>query len=587
MIEFPFVPHWWRYGSKFTKLEDNYTKPDYIIGFDTETCNGEIITMQFSSSRGDVIKECNVSNSLDVFFNYLETFNGNIIVYCFNASFDLPQVFRKFLDLFQQDDFEIQTRGWQCKVFCSRNWHSIFKSTKNHVFFLDIHCYFSGNLKSVSASFGLEVGKLDRPEGLGYKKFNIKKDHVFVEYALMDARLCYLMGLKIDEMHEHYDIPQSTSSANFAEKVFRRNFIHVGERIQYTPTSAMRLAELTYHGGKNGYYLDTPCHAKNCYEYDFNSAYPYAMYSLPSFLGGNFVKSTKLSDKYIGVYKYKGVIKPCPYGSLFDLEFHYFKNVKRPVEGYATSFEIIEAVRSNELELERVSGYIWQPESEESPLKRYVQFFWEQKNKLKKGTVQYLFAKLCLNSLYGKFVQRNPSKQTTAKLRDDGSLDVEPQREVAGGLYHPFIGSLITGHTRSRLHKEEHLLNAIECSTDSVKSQVFHKPYAKAHYLGAMQMEKLFCKTCDIATNKFDAIFARNRLNVLMCKKGHVLKAALHGFWREPEELKRMAFEKRNIYEVNRMPMVREAMLHSNKPMFQMYSEDRTLNVDWESMVEL
>lgn len=589
MIEFPHVPNWWKFGSKFTRLKNGYDNPDYIMGFDTETCDGEIMTMQFSTKYGDDIYECNKSNALDKFFCYLDKYDGYIIVYCFNANFDLPQIFLKYVDSFQADHFTAKVKGYECKIFCSRNWFATFTGNGKRILFLDIHCYFSGSLASVSNAFGLSIKKLERPEGLGYRKFSLK-DSKFVAYALMDSQLCYQMGLHIQDIHQKFDIPQAMSSANFAEKVFRRNFINVGDRLQFTPFPALRLAELTYHGGKNGYYLDTPSCTDTCYEYDFNSAYPCAMLELPSFLSGEYVKTRTLEDKYVGVYKYQGTIKECPYGSLFDLEFRYFRNVSRPVQGYATGFEIQEAIRSKELKLDKISGYVWKPSIlTDSPLKRYVQFFWEQKNKLEKGTVQYLFAKLCLNSLYGKFVQRNPSNETTATISENFSLDVQPQMEVAGGLYHPFIGSLITSHTRSKLHKEEHNLQAIECSTDSVKSKKYLKEYSKNHYLGAMQLEHKYCKTCEKDTKKFSAIFVRNRLNVLMCQKGHVLKAALHGFWGKPEELKQMALEKRNTYEVYRMPMVREAMLHSGttKKMFQMRWEERSLKIDWDTMVKL
>src|ERR1041385_1406796 len=208
MLEFPYVPHYWKHGSKFKRLNEGFKKPLHVIGYDTETCKGEIETQQFHTNISEDIHWVNRENILDKFLAYLSKFNGFNVMFCFNAQFDLCLVLRKFIDLFEQDDFEINYNGWKIKVFCSRNWFAEFSNGRTHVAFKDIHCYFTGSLASVARAFGLDIGKLAMPEGLGYKHFT-RKDAHFIKYAMMDARLCYEMGVKIIEMHEFFDIPLS------------------------------------------------------------------------------------------------------------------------------------------------------------------------------------------------------------------------------------------------------------------------------------------------------------------------------------------------------------------------------------------
>ncbi len=568
-------------------LKKGYTQPDYLLGYDTETRLGSIMTHQFVSSQEAKIEWVNDANVLDNFLKYLENFSGYVIVYIFNAQFDLALLLRKYIDLFLFDDFEVEHNGWKLTVFCSRNWHATFHNKRKGIFVrvIDIHNFFSGSLEKVSETFQTKQKKLEKPEGLGYEKFT-HSDKQFVEYALMDARLCREIGISIVKIHEEFDIPVSSSAANLAEKVFRRSFIKEGMRIKFSPFSATRLAEISYHGGKNGYYLDSPTLIKTCYEYDFNAAYGYAMYSLPSFLSGKYKMVDTFIDGKVGVYQATGTVYPCRYGILYDTRFNYFRTEKRQkIKCFVTSFELEEAIRSGEFKLSHAKGWIWKPDTTESPLREYAKYFWEKKNTTNKGDVRYLFYKLCLNSLYGKWIQRNPKDRMKFQVNAQEKFSFMHRKAVAGGLYHPFIASLITGMTRARLHKAEHFFNAIECSTDSVKSREFKKtPRAQ---FGAMQLERFKCPDCKKEYKTFTGLFIRNRLNLLLDRSEHILKAALHGFWGKPDLLKQLWKEKRTDYEVDRMPLIREGLKHRGKSLFQFYSEERTLKIDWDAYKEI
>lgn len=570
---------------KFKKLTKEFIPPKVVSGYDTETFNGDIITQQFYDDRGGDIQWVNDDNVLDKFIRYIDGFpDGFSIMFVFNAPFDLPLLLRKYINLFLRDDFEIQIKGWTFKVFCTKNWHGIFTKGEKIIRFLDIRAFLSGNLESVAKTFNCPIGKLQRPEGLGCRRFT-PKDRIFKAYAMQDARLCHEIGLHIVNMHKEFDIPISSSSANLAEKVFRRNFLEPNTKIQFPPYPCLRLSELSYHGGKNGYYLDGPAHIDGVFEYDFNAAYGFSMYNLPSFIEGEFVRTKKFSDKYPGVYQVEGTIQPCQYGILYDPQFNYFTFPhKQEIRSFCTSYEIQEALRSRELKIKSIEGYYWKQSADYNPIHEYAKHFWKKKNDTPKTDIRYQFYKLCLNSLYGKWIQRNPSEVKISFGDDRGEL-IE-KRDTAGGLYHPFIASLITGFTRARLHQAEHYFDAIESSTDSVKSKIYDKEHDKEKGFGVMQLEHFKCKICEKPIKKANALFVRNRLNLIMDNKEHVLKCALHGFWGKPEELLRMYKERRTTYNVDRMPLIREGLKHKGKQLFRMYTDQRNLNIDWDELQE-
>lgn len=568
------------------KMQQGFVEPDWIMGYDTETCLGQILTQQMVTRESEEIQWVDGEVVLENFLAFLSTMKGFGVCFCFYAPFDLAILLRLFITRFLNDDFRLEYRGWIIDVICSKNWQATFQK-KGYVWrFLDIRNFTTGtgrNLEKMAEQYGVPMGKLERPENLGYERYT-EKNRKFVKYALHDARLCYQIGKKIIEQCREYDIPLASSAANFAEKVFRRNFLKDGMLIQYSPPQATRLAELSYHGGKNGYYIGHPALITNCYEYDFNSAYSFAMSTLPSFLEGKWRQVFHFDTEHVGVYHLHGDIKPCRYGILYDPEFQYFRSNGKSfsnwetIHSYATSFEIAEALRCKELKIKSCNGWVWIPKTEESPLRNYVQYFFQKKKEAPKGTVDYIFYKLCLNSLYGKWIQRNPSSAMQIK-EVKGKLIMFPPTEEAGGLYHPFIASLITGLTRSRLHRYEHEFEAIESSTDSVKSRRKVTDLSKG--LGQMERQELHCDLCDKDMYSFTGLFVRNRLNLCMDTKKHVLKCALHGFWGSPTELYDLWKRRATDYTVSRMPLVREAIKQQGKSLFHKSEEQRSIKIDW------
>lgn len=86
--------------------------------------------------------------------------------------------------------------------------------------------------------------------------------------------------------------------------------------------------------------------------------------------------------------------KKTPKGLMWDLQ---------PGQGYYTSVDIMNAVRHG-YNVTFLSGYYWMESAR--VFSNYVNHFYEAKRKAKKGTAAYTSAKINLNALYGKQLQR-------------------------------------------------------------------------------------------------------------------------------------------------------------------------------------
>ena len=145
-----------------------------------------------------------------------------------------------------------------------------------------------------------------------------------------------------------------------------------------------------------------------CLDLDVSSLYPHAMtFDMP--LGIPFESKEYLPDK-LGIYKVKFttnkklMTSPLPSREkgelMWDLEDR---------EGYYTSIDI-ETAKHFGYSFEILEGLVW---PEKGPIfKDYIQEMYKTKNSAEKGTAEYMLAKLMMNSLYGKTIQRPRIEKT-------------------------------------------------------------------------------------------------------------------------------------------------------------------------------
>lgn len=526
------------------------------IGGDSETYEGPPISFQFIFENYYEIIWTNEKKSFLDFIAYCTSLPNNdcmYVIWIHNLNFDAISFFYDRLEILQNEEIDYKYRNWHITGIYSGGTCFIRLrnlKTRKTVMLLDTMAFFQGSLDRLAKLHCPHFKKLAKPKNLGHKQF-LPGDKKFEKYALRDSEISKIIGEYIVNMHKKYDVSISVSCAQFASKIFRRRFLKYD--IVLPDLKIVYGSQYAYHGGKNGIYCKRGLHEK-IYGIDIISAYPHAMYNMPSFSIPDLFYNYKLTEHpndflpNYGIYRITGTIKTCAYPILFN---HDFRKCNRKIDDvWSTGWEINEALKKRELIIEKCEGYFYDADHDdrESPLKMYVKEFFEKKQTAG-NDIDREFYKILLNSLYGKFIQTNKN------IKNDLSYDISTDtigntREItAGGLYNPFIAALITGHTRAKIHNLEHKFCALHTSTDGIMCK---KPLKKSgSKLGDLKLE--FYGDVYIVRNKLYIIYSAQdyyidkitnkkikRLKSKIVKNKYIDKYALHGFAGGVSELEDM-----------------------------------------------
>lgn len=416
---------------------------------------------------------------------------------------------------------------------------------------LDSRAFTLASLSRSLKMYHIPETKLDAPKFLGEKPLRTPE---FEAYAKQDVIAQHALADKIVQIHAKYQVRPSISLPQFIARVFRHDFFKKGWRIEFPPLECVRAAELSYHGGKNGYYLDGPQMLDDVSEIDINSAFPWAMHDLPSFVGGKYVKTDKYVPGPVGIFSLSGNVDPkTKYPLVFD---HGFRAVRGPFENvWTTSYETAAILSSSDVTVTKCFGWIWEPKNPDgpNPFRAFVDHFYHLKETTPKSDPYYHFYKIALNSLYGKLVGAVEEHDVDILAGENGEgVSVEKgvktdyhwdealkayirvaKENVAGQMYHPFIASLITGRVRALIHGLETKYQALHTATDSIKTLM---PVEEKPGLGGWKLE---CSgRCYLFRNKLYLHFdkagkepPKEAWNYGLKENGQQLtKAAFHGF---------------------------------------------------------
>ena len=540
------------------------------IGADTETLHGVPITFQFYSDDIPLEKilwlktGAEASQRFYAFLDSLPLRDGKqAVLWCHNLDFDMISFFFDRYEILRDESIEGNFYGWDTHIVYAHVKFARFRKGAKSVMLIDTFAYFSTSLARMADMLCPDLPKLEMPKGLGSKRFKAS-DKNFCQYAMRDSIIAYRAGKQIHAMHSELDVPLCVSAPHFASKVFRRRFLH--KPIPLPPRSLVYSAMHSYHGGKNnvtasaGYY-------RNVQAVDIRSAYPFAMSTFPSFTNPKLYRTIKGGGNPrnlppYAIYKIDGVAKNCSYPSLYN---HAFKPLFGNFSGqWVTGFELNEALRKREVRLLRTEGYYYDAErdNEPSPFKEYVEYFFSKKEK-PEDKIHREFYKLLLNSLYGKFIQTRANTILNDIVFDlDDNRLIDQAAIIAGGLFNPFIATLITGHTRAYIHRLEHDYEALHTSTDGVFTQ--QKPKESAG-LGGLSIEAsgdllLFRNKLYIF---YDAISKEEKGKVtesVIFSGKKITKYALHGFHGTLAQLEQIHATGQKSYSYTKVNKLRESI---------------------------
>jgi hypothetical protein len=560
-----------------------------IYGSDTETLHGRPMTLQFYSE--DVpcerIEFVDAKSATKIFVKWVKSLRANClhVVYVHHLAFDLPEfLWSRKSDLVSgAGEYDFHAHGLHFTgVYGAPTFCKITGSRNATVWLIDSLSFFRESLAQAAERVCPDLPKLTAPKKNGKRLGEVqftKRDSGFVEYAMRDAVVAYRLGRAVEDFIAEYDIPQPVSVADMAAKIFRRKYMQPGDLIVQPNETIIRAALQSFHGGKNnitvpaGWYEDVS-------SIDISSAYPDAMAELPSFqypklykklasIKGRRVKA--VPD--LGVYCVSGELAPCKWPVVFS---HAFKPLHGAIDRvWIQGYELNEALLSGELKPTKISGWYYDREHDHAhhAIREFVREHYKLKSAATSPTLRFMH-KLTLNSLYGKFIQTRKSGSIAYTDVDSGET-VTASELKAGGLFHPFIATAITAHTRARIHRLEHEYKALHTATDGIFTQARvsyaakssdKKPVKRAG-LGDLTLEASEA-TLLLIRNKCYVLYgngAKARPSLIF-KGRKILKYAKHGFQGSVTDLERLIATNTRKYTVNKPNTLRDALKRGLTP---------------------
>lgn len=582
MRDLPQISEYLRsYGIK--PEERGYNNRYTLIGLDTETIGNNDINVE-----NDIYSMQMVKNSLQEEYFYLvskedvgikmldatsETdnflFNRYSFITAHNLEFDLGALLGKdFLKLinyhkYKENDIKVSHgnvhfKGWDVKFTLGQSPFFMFRKKGTRLIFTDSRNWFKGSLDSIGKTF-FNIAKKDKPSYLGQRAPSTDAEFKsFKEYAMQDARIQFLITKKIASLHENENVAMTITPASFSSKIFKKNFL-TNRLFLERDESKLKLIWSTYHGARfesigRGFFEDYNM-------YDVNSLYPYAMKMSPLNFSNTPMSNLTLNDIERGAmgfcrveFKYRSpVAYPCLPVREEKLVFPYSG------VSYCTSHELLNAL--NDIDIISFSAVGWYPAHEDinHPLSKYIDYVYNEKQliahqikdlekenndynyeEIMRLQIEYLKSKLKMNSLYGKFAQRNPVY--------DASSD--KNISLAGAMFKPDFASLITGYSRKVIHDYMTKYGTIYCDTDSIISKA---DIEDTFDLGGLKKEH----------ENIDFMIIRSKLYFgLNPAHDTVKKAAKHGFRiskQDAFDLLRKYDSKEVEYETTRMTKAMES----------------------------
>lgn len=560
----------------------------YIIGFDSEAERGKPFLFQFAhpelttGRRVDLLDvETDKHAGLYRFFEYLyhncTRKDVEYIVVGFNLQYEWTQIFHDVPDgVKEAPEFTLDVRLIDTAITIPVTVRAMnakrftltaeLGASKRRIRFIDAMAFFPMSLDKAASIIGAG-NKLPKPA-----EFSRKAAHTpeFMAYAKQDAVLTQQLGEYIVNLHRTYDVAMCMSAPHFAARTFRHKYL-----TQEIPLPNVDLEQIgldSYHGGKNGFYLDKPRLLKGIWHYDIRSAYPEAMRQLPDIENSDWSVADVYQPGTHSIWRATVRAKPCKHGNVQCDSGHFLttrsfgcpkscgannaRRVSRSSNGdtmgdfvlriSATGYEIDAAVSLGEIEILDAEGWVMRGPSG-GPLVEYVDDFYRMKRYTKDAT-ERTAAKLFLNSLYGKFFQKVPLGNVTAYDIDTAEIiTTDPTQDYdyeAGGLYHPPIASLITGYVRAKIHRLEHKYESVMTSTDGFFAYNAPDNSELGDELGQLEAEK------------GDLRIWRERLYVFTAHGTKKQVYALHGFRGSLAQLLRMPLKAGIVFDYVATAMV-------------------------------
>ncbi|QTW05536.1 DNA polymerase [uncultured archaeal virus] len=531
--------------SEWLEGEKSLSYPKIVLFFDTETETKQIDVNKYELQfkLGSYILydfEDNKEISRKVFYNKDEFINDLVnfanqygIVYTIAHNIDFDFKVLSLLNLLNKQDFKIYKIPLFGNPFiitfkkCQKSDDKLKNSDdklknsddklknsdneKDTIIVIDSFNIFKDSLKNLGLSIGYEKTEVS------FEKCSIEE---LAEYCMNDTTVLLNLFKNLMKFLKENNISFKSTISGIALSCYRNNFL--GKIGIKAPNEIKDIERSSYKGGRVECFKIAKIN--DVYYIDINSLYPYvACFELPI----KFLRNIKSdSIDYLKELMKKHYI-------IADLDFKLFKNcigVKRLID---KSEKLIfpvgkiknEIIHQSEIELVLKYGHIDKINNiyiyeKGTPLKNFMEHFYKMKSE-NKGSTYYLFYKYLMNSLYGKFGQRNRVMEIIKNVPfSDGfyrmpilKVDENLQLVVLNNIgykylkkysYPPFSNVALAGSISAygRCYLSQLIIlaeekNCFYCDTDSIMLNktgfdiLANKGYIDDNQLGKFKLEKI------------------------------------------------------------------------------------------------
>ena len=437
--------------SKYKDLTYLRTKKQYrtatpakkrpIIGMDTETDQGNIFLL--ADSQGNRLEHPNIS------FEEIAQFllrNERAWIFFYNMSYDAECILKllpkKVFDPYRQSK-EMKFTYHDYVIFYIPGKRLTIRKGRHTVSCYDIAQYFDN--KPLKIAYEENIGKSlnedylqtkEKRSSFSLRYFQRHKREIR-KYCIQDCKMTKeLAEYWIELFCETFGFyPRSwISSGYLAEKVLVFNQIPIPyfHEIEYP---IQDLAWRCFYGGR--FELIKRGFIGECYLYDINSAYPYALTQIPDITNGKWFDGTKINPKSkLGFFHIRAIISddvkiaPFPFKTQNDRIIY----PTGEFETFVTLEELKSVFGDDRISYKILDSYQFIPAKNcEYPFRDFIETLYYKRLKLKeeKNPLERAI-KVILNSIYGKMAQRVSNRM--------------------GNLFVPVISSSITGFARAQMY---------------------------------------------------------------------------------------------------------------------------------------
>jgi len=425
-----------------------------ILGFDTETFNGQAFLIACSDGRYSEINSFNQAAKFLTYYKYRKTTN-----FFWNLEYDFQAIISYLSEKYLEELYyfkKVKYKDWEIR-YIPRKYFRISKNRAGAAFY-DLFQYYKMSLNNAAVRY-LKKHKIDLKYDIfkDWREIQKQKSKI-IDYCLHDAKLCQQLGEFISQMFKKAGIGFTRPLS--PAKLSMRYFLATCDIPKFQNRRIQQYALWSYHGGRfevlqRGYF-------DNAYLYDLNSAYPAEIANLLDVRLGYWVRTNKLlDDSYYGFFKVK---VSCGNKWISPLAFEKKQLVVFPrtqnITTYITLNELKTIVDKGIGKVKILDSYQWIPSERKQVFPNIPDLYRKRLYLKQAGDPLDLVFKVVLNSLYGKFIelQRRLIPVKTGEFAENlvhvmkgEKAGVYKRIWVAGQLYFPIYASIITSNVRLKI----------------------------------------------------------------------------------------------------------------------------------------